>query len=166
MSAGSEIGRQIDEMLAAELARVGVTARVRTLEWAAFVEKVDAGDFEAASLAWSAVDPNPDPYFYWHSSQCAPKGLNDGCYANPEADRLMEEARLETRRGARTEMLRPAPPDPPRRRAGDLRRQRRAEGTPSASRVRGLTTSPLGLYGIWPGPLAWWAAPGRRAAAP
>ena len=49
-------------MLAAELARVGVTARVRTLEWAAFVERVDAGDFEAASLAWSAVDPNPDPY--------------------------------------------------------------------------------------------------------
>jgi hypothetical protein len=27
-------------------------------------------------------------------------------------------------------------------------------------RVRGLATSPLGLYGIWPGPLAWWAGPG------
>ena len=38
VSAGSEIGRQIDEMLAAELSRVGVTARVRTMEWAAFVE--------------------------------------------------------------------------------------------------------------------------------
>jgi ABC-type transport system substrate-binding protein len=23
-------------------------------------------------------------------------------------------------------------------------------------RVRGLVTSPLGLAGIWPGPIAWW----------
>ncbi len=163
VSAGSEIGRQIDEMLAAELARVGVTARIRTLEWAAFVEKVDSGDFEAASLAWSAVDPNPDPYFYWHSTQCSPQGLNNGCYASPEADRLMETARLET--------------DPARRKAdlGRLHQLLRddapaifvvnaAQKVAFRKRIRGLTTSPLGLYGIWPGPLAWWAAPEPGAA--
>lgn len=163
-SAGSDIGRQIDEMLAAELARVGVTARVRTMEWAAFVERVDAGDFEAASLAWSAVDPNPDPYFYWHSSQCAPKGLNDGCYANPEADRLMTEARQE--------------PDDARR-LQDLHRLHRlfrdeapAIFVVNASQkyafrrsIRGLTTSPLGLFGIWPGPVAWWGEPAAAGAA-
>ena len=158
VSAGSEVGRQIDEMLAAELARVGVTARIRTLEWAAFVEKVDAGDFEAASLAWSAVDPNPDPYFYWHSSQCSPQGLNNGCYASPEADRLMETARLETDAVRRREVL------------GRLHRLLRddapaifvvnaAQKMAFRKRIRGLTTSPLGLYGIWPGPLAWWAPP-------
>ncbi len=158
VSAGSEIGRQIDEMLSAELARVGVTARIRTLEWAAFVEKIDAGDFEAASLAWSAVDPNPDPYFYWHSSQCSPNGLNNGCYASPEADRLMETARLETDPGRRKEVL------------ARLHRLLRddapavfvvnaAQKVALRRRIRGLTTSPLGLYGIWPGPLAWWAEP-------
>ncbi len=25
--------------------------------------------------------------------------------------------------------------------------------------IRGLATSPLGLSGIWPGPLGWWEAP-------
>jgi peptide/nickel transport system substrate-binding protein len=158
VSAGSEIGRQIDEMLAAELARVGVTARVRTMEWAAFVERIDAGSFEAASLAWSAVDPNPDPYFYWHSSQCAPNGLNDGCYASPEADRRMAEARQELDPGRRVAMLR------------GLHRLLRDEAPAIfvvnaaqkhafRRRVRGLVTSPLGLTGIWPGPLSWWAAP-------
>jgi peptide/nickel transport system substrate-binding protein len=82
-----------------------VTAHVRALEWAAFVERVDGGDFEAASLAWSAVDPNPDPYFYWDSSQCAPKGLNSGCYSNPEADRLMRAARREIDSAKRLELL-------------------------------------------------------------
>ena len=158
VSAGSEIGRQIDEMLASELARVGVTARVRPMEWAAFVERVDGGAFEAASLAWSAVDPNPDPYPYWHSSQCPPAGLNDGCYASPEADRLMAEARAE--------------PDDARRLA-DLHRLHRllrdeapalfvvnaSQKVAFRRRIRGLTTSPLGLYGIWPGPLSWWAQP-------
>ena len=32
-------------------------------------------------------------------------------------------------------------------------------------RVRGLTTSPLGIFNTWPGPLGWWAADaGARAA--
>jgi peptide/nickel transport system substrate-binding protein len=158
VSAGSEVGRQIDEMLASELAKAGVTARVRAMEWAAFVEKVDSGDFEAASLAWSAVDPNPDPYFYWHSSQCAPAGINDGCYANPAADALMVQAREEMDEGRRVEIL--------HRLHRLLRDEAPALFVVNASqkyafrkRVRGLTTSPLGLYGIWPGPLAWWGAP-------
>jgi peptide/nickel transport system substrate-binding protein len=166
VSAGSEIGRQIDEMLASELSRVGVTARVRTMEWAAFVARVDAGDFEGALLGWSAVDPNPDPYFYWHSSQCAPKGLNSVCYQNPEADRLMEEARREADPDARTEMFhrlhRIFRDDAP-----VLFLVNSTQKFGFSRRVRGLTTSPLGLYGIWPGPLNWWAAPeaARRPAA-
>ena len=158
MSAGSEIGRQIDEMLASELSRVGVTARVRTMEWAAFVARVDGGDFEAASLGWSAVDPNPDPYFYWHSTQCAPKGLNASCYQSPEADRLMDLARREEDPEARNAMF--------HRLHRILRDEAPVLFLVNASqkfgfsrRVRGITTSPLGLYGIWPGPLGWWAAP-------
>ncbi len=152
VSAGSEIGRQIDEMLAAELAMVGVAARVRAMEWAAFVERIDAGEFEAASLAWSAADPNPDPYYYWHSSQCAPKGLNDGCYASADADRLMEETRREADAGRRAALL--------HRLHRMLRDDAPAIFVVNASqkyafrrRVRGLATSPLGLSGIWPGPL-------------
>ncbi len=163
--AGFETGRQVAEMLAAELARAGVTARVRTMEWAAFIERVDAGDFEAASLAWSAVDPNPDPYPYWHSSQCAPNGLNASCFRSAEADRLMTEARAELDTGRRDAIFH------------RLHRLFRDEApviflVNSTQKfgfdrsIRGLTTSPLGLSGIWPGPLGWWEAPrpARQAA--
>lgn len=166
VSTGSEVGRQIDEMLAAELSRVGVDARVRALEWAAFVALVDAGDFDAASLGWSTVDPNPDPYFYWHSSQCAPKGLNSVCYRNPEADRLMDEARREMDSGRRADLFhrlhRIFRDDAP-----VLFLVNSTQKFAFSNRVRGLTTSPLGLYGIWPGPLGWWVAPeaARRPAA-
>jgi peptide/nickel transport system substrate-binding protein len=162
VSEGSEVGRQIDEMLASELARVGVTARVRILEWGAFVEKVDAGDFAAASLAWSAVDPNPDPYFYWHSSQCPPHGLNGGCYTNPEADRLMEEARREKDSLRRTEIYhrlhRIFRDDAPA-----IFVVNASQKYGFGSRVRGVTPSPLSFF-YWPGALDWWAGPGAQAA--
>jgi peptide/nickel transport system substrate-binding protein len=155
VSAGSDIGRQIDEMLSAELANVGVTARVRQMEWSAFVAKVDAGEFDAASLGWSSVDANPDPYFYWHSSQCPPNGQNNGCYRSAEADRLMEEARTTLDAQKRKETFH------------RLHRIFRDDApaifvvNPTqkyalTKSVRGVTTSPLGLYGIWPGPLGWW----------
>jgi peptide/nickel transport system substrate-binding protein len=161
VSAGSNVGRQIDEMLAAELARVGIRAQVRPLEWASFVERLDAGNFEAASLAWSASDPNPDPFPYWHSSQWPPRGLNSGFYRNPEADRLMEEARREMRGDARLKIY--------HRLHAIFRDDAPAIFVTNASTkyafrkdIAGLVTSPLGISGIWPGPLGWWRVEADR----
>jgi len=158
VSAGSTAGRQINEIFAAELARAGVKARIRTLEWATFVERVDSGDYEAASLAWAASDANPDPFPYWHSSQFPPAGGNVAFYRNAAADELMEEARGEL--------------DPEKRRAIYHRLHRVFRNDPPVvfvvnasqkyafrTRVRGIVTSPLGLYGFWPGPLSWWGTP-------
>ncbi len=157
VSTGTTAGRQIDETFAAELARAGIRATIRPVEWAAFSERVDAGDFEAASLAWSASDPNPDPYPFWHSSQWPPHGLNSEFYKNADADRLMEEARAEQDESRRTAIYH------------RLHRIFRDDApvifvaTSSqkfgfSRRVRGLVTSPLGMFGIWPGPLGWWPA--------
>jgi peptide/nickel transport system substrate-binding protein len=158
VSAGSETGRQINEIFAAELARAGVRARLRSLEWSSFIERIDAGDYEAASLAWGASDANPDPFPYWHSSQFSPAGGNVAFYANRAADELMGEARNEL--------------DPEKRRAIYHRLHRVFRDDPPVifvvnaaqkyafrNRVRGIVTSPLGLYGFWPGPLSWWGTP-------
>jgi peptide/nickel transport system substrate-binding protein len=159
VSAGSNAGQQIDEMLASELGRIGVRARVRPLEWASFVERIDAGSFEAASLAASASDPNPDPFPYWHSSQCPPRGLNSGCYRNAEADRLMEEARREMDEGARVKIY--------HRLHAIFRDDAPAVFVTNTSAkyafrrdTGGLVTSPLGFSGIWPGPVGWWRSAG------
>ena len=160
VSAGSNVGRQIDEMLSTELARVGVKATVRPLEWAAFVERIEAGSFEAASLATSASDPNPDPFPFWHSSQWPPAGLNSGFYRNPEADRLMEEARREMNEDARRKIY--------HRLHALFRDDAPAIFVTNASAkyaftrgIGGLATSPLGFAGIWPGPAGWWRIPDR-----
>jgi peptide/nickel transport system substrate-binding protein len=157
-SAGSTAGRQLDEIFAAELARAGIRARLRPLEWAAFIERIDSGDYEAASLAWAASDANPDPFPYWHSSQFPPSGVNTAFYANPAADRLMEEARRELdsekRRGIYYSLHRIFRDDAPVVFVANA-----SQKYAFRRRVRGLVTSPLGLYGFWPGPLSWWGTP-------
>jgi peptide/nickel transport system substrate-binding protein len=158
VSAGSNAGRQIDEIFAAELARAGIRARIRPLEWAAFTERVDSGAYEAATLGWAAADPNPDPYPYWHSSQFPPRGLNGSYYSNPAADRLMEEARRELDAEKRREIYhrlhRVFRDDPP-----VVFVVNATQKYAFRRRVHGLVTSPLGLFGFSPGPLSWWGTP-------
>jgi len=164
VSSGNTIGREIDETFAAELSRAGIRARVRTLEWASFVERLDSGSFEAASLASSAPDPNPDPYAYWHSSQWPPRGLNSGYYRNAEADRLMDAAREERDEAKRIAIY--------HRLHRIFRDDAPAIFVANATkkyglrrRLEGVATSPLGLFAIWPGPLDWRAAaPGANGA--
>ena len=159
VSSGTPVGQQIDEIFAAELARAGIVAHIRPLDWSVYVERLESGDFEAASGAWSASDPNPDPYPYWHSSQFPPKGLNSSFYSNPEADGLMEAARREMDPGKRIATF--------HRLHAIFRDDAPAIFVTNASLkyafrrdVRGIVTSPLGLFGIWPGPVGWWSARG------
>lgn len=161
VSSGSTIGQQIDEVFAAELAKAGISARVRPLEWSSYLERVDAGNFDAASGAWAASDPNPDPYPYWHSSQWPPAGLNSAFYRNTEADRLMEEARRERDESRRLAIY--------HRLHRIFRDDAPAIWVSNASQkyafrrsVSGIATSPLGLFGIWPGPLGWWKAEAEK----
>ncbi len=72
----------------ADLARVGVRAEIRTLDFGAFVARQRQGDFDAAIDGLAAglgVDLDP----VWHSD----RPFNFGGYASAEVDRLVEEAR-------------------------------------------------------------------------
>lgn len=77
-----------------ELDRVGVRMNIVTMEWAAFLERLDKKDFDATSLGWSA-SVDSDPYQIWHSSQATTSsGSNFVSFRNAEADRLMDVARV------------------------------------------------------------------------
>src|SRR5204863_565952 len=90
LGAGSDIQRQVAEIVQQSWRKAGIEVAIRPIEWAAFSTKVDAGDFEAAMLAYN-LDPNPDLAPNWHSSQVPPNGLNASFYRNPRADALMDE---------------------------------------------------------------------------
>lgn len=78
-------------MIQAQLALVGVEARVRSLDFHALVDRLDAHEFDAALGAWG-IDTSLDLWYAFHSAAIS-DGYNSGGYANPEVDRLIDVAR-------------------------------------------------------------------------
>lgn len=93
VAAGSRMGQNIGLMLRENLLRAGIEMDVRSLEWAAMLKSIASRDFDAVMLAWS-TSIDEEPYQLWHSTQAA-QGSNFIGFQNPEADRLIEKARVE-----------------------------------------------------------------------
>ncbi len=80
-------------IIQAQLKKLGMDVRIRTVEWAVFTSQfIDKGFFDAVILGW-VVPVEPDLYDVWHSSRMRPNGLNFMMYANKELDGILEKAR-------------------------------------------------------------------------
>ncbi len=86
------IAEKILTLYKEELARAGVELVIRPLEWASMLDRVDKREFDAILMGWQ-MPPDPDPHQVWHSSQ-VDKGSNYIGFANAEADRMIDDARV------------------------------------------------------------------------
>jgi peptide/nickel transport system substrate-binding protein len=82
-------------IIQAQLARVGIEARIQSYDWGTFFGDIKAGRFQLYGLTWVGIR-TPDIFRYvFHSASAPPEGANRGRYRNPEVDRLIETARAE-----------------------------------------------------------------------
>ena len=92
-NAGNEARAKTAAILQQNLAEVGIAMKIRTVEWAAFInEFIDKRKFDAVILGWN-ITPDPDQFDIWHSSKTGPKELNHVGFANTDVDRLLDEGR-------------------------------------------------------------------------
>ncbi len=101
---GSETGDKISTILKEELDKVGIVMNIRNTEWAVFTMRLNERKFDAVTLGWS-MGVESDPYQIWHSSQLE-QGSNFVGFANKEADKLIDAARIEFDRDKRIELYR------------------------------------------------------------
>ena len=92
--AGSPTGVLFAQLLQEELKKIGVQMTIAQLDPALMLKRVLGGDFESAYMSWQ-LDPEPDLFQLFHSSQVPPAGQNFIYYSNPEADRLIDASRKE-----------------------------------------------------------------------
>ena len=75
------------------LRKVGIEAKVRVVEWAAFLKEfINKKNFQAVIMGWTTPQ-DPDLYDVWHSSKTKEGELNFISYKNPELDKYIELAR-------------------------------------------------------------------------
>ncbi|WP_375784240.1 ABC transporter substrate-binding protein [Bradyrhizobium sp. Pha-3] len=86
----TEATAQVIQSMAAE---AGFDMKIRVTEFATSLKQAEAGEYQAYMLAWSGrIDPDGNSYVFLHKD--APQ--NYSAWANPEADKALDDARLTT----------------------------------------------------------------------
>ncbi|MCB9966067.1 MAG: ABC transporter substrate-binding protein [Geminicoccaceae bacterium] len=84
----------------ADLAAVGIDARIETYEWNTFLGQVNPGlegKAGMAEMAWMTNDPDTLPFLALRTEAMPENGgFNSGYYSNPMVDELLEAARRAT----------------------------------------------------------------------
>lgn len=98
---GNEQRIKVATIIQYQLAQVGIEVRIRTVEWAAFIEKfVNTRNFDAVVLGWT-ITQDPDIYDVWHSSKIPAPGLNFIGFKNEKLDALLKKGRHTLEQSAR-----------------------------------------------------------------
>ncbi len=92
---GSEVTRRVGDYLKDQCARVGIRVKIRTMDWSVFMKTMDDRDYDALTMGWSPASPESDPQQIWHSRYIENQGDNFVQWRNADADKLIEEGRLE-----------------------------------------------------------------------
>ncbi|MEO6843467.1 MAG: ABC transporter substrate-binding protein [Bradyrhizobium sp.] len=88
--AETEAVAQVIQSMAAE---TGFDMKIRVTEFATSLKQAEAGEYQAYMLAWSGrIDPDGNSYIFLHKD--APQ--NYSAWANEEADKALDDARLVT----------------------------------------------------------------------
>ena len=93
------------QVFQAQLTRIGVDLQLEVLDWPAYIKRQRAMDFTSTNTNFfPKVDPDDAYYRYFHSKG----GANElsGGYANPAADKLLEEGEATVDPGKRAEAYR------------------------------------------------------------
>ncbi|WP_241657787.1 peptide-binding protein [Anaerobacillus alkaliphilus] len=89
-NSGNVVRRDIGIIAQQYLAQVGIEVKAEQMEWGAFLDKINAPnfDFDAVVMAWGlALDP--DPSAIWHSKEIE-NGLNRSAYRNDRVDEIAD----------------------------------------------------------------------------
>lgn len=101
---GSSIGPRLAKYLTDQGKLVGIRVTERVTDWSALDAIRNSRDFDALTQAWQWTDPEADPFQIFHSSQISDQGDNWIQWNNPEADRVIEQARATIDEAARAKL--------------------------------------------------------------
>ncbi len=151
---GSESGPVVSAILQDDLRKIGVDMHVQNIEWAAYLERVRAHDFEACIAAWG-MDPDPDSgWNIWRSDQYD-DGRNYIGYSNARVDELYSKGRElfdpKGRRDCYREIQKLIYRDQPYTFLWN-----RSSLWAFSRRLGGVELSPRGIGSFYPGMLNWW----------
>jgi dipeptide transport system substrate-binding protein len=102
--------RRVAEMVADDLARIGIRATLQTAPWAAYRDRVLAGDTALAFYGWTSDNGDPDNFLgiLLGCREGQPTANNIAKWCDPRYDALVDQARLTADRDKRAALYKQA----------------------------------------------------------
>lgn len=86
--------KRIAEMMQADLAKIGVNAKLVTFEWGEYRKRMQQGEHLTGMLGWTGDNGDPDNFFFLHGCDAArPGGQNLSKWCNKDFDSRLLKAR-------------------------------------------------------------------------
>ena len=86
--------KRIAEMMQADLAKIGVNAKLVTFEWGEYRKRMQQGEHITGMLGWTGDNGDPDNFFFLLGCDAArPGGQNLAKWCNKDFDSRLEKAR-------------------------------------------------------------------------
>ncbi len=97
--------KRMAEMMQADLAKVGITAELKSFEWGEYRKRLGAGEHQMGLLGWTGDNGDPDNFFFLMGCQDGKAGSsNNSKWCNKDFDASLVEARNLSDQGQRTEI--------------------------------------------------------------
>jgi dipeptide transport system substrate-binding protein len=88
-------GKRIGEMMQADLAKIGVNAKLVTFEWGEYRKRLQNAEDMTGQMGWTGDNGDPDNFFFLLSCPDGkPAGNNISKWCNAEFDDLLVKARV------------------------------------------------------------------------
>ena len=97
--------KRMAEMMQADLAKVGITAELKSFEWGEYRKRLQAGEHQMGFLGWTGDNGDPDNFFFLYGCPDGkPAGQNLSKWCSKDFDAALLEARNTADQAKRTEL--------------------------------------------------------------
>ena len=104
-------GRKVAEAMQADLAKVGIKAKIISYDWGTYLKKSSMGEHDMVLIGWTGDNGDPDNFLNVllsaHAAETKP-AQNRAFWKNDEFTALVDEAKVTTDVAKRTELYRKA----------------------------------------------------------
>lgn len=101
-------GQKVAEAIQADFAKIGVKAKIVTMDWGTYLEKLAKGEAPMYIVGWTGDNGDADNFMYALLDKDAIGSNNNSQYSNEEVHKLLIQAQIETDENKRNELYKQA----------------------------------------------------------
>lgn len=103
-------GRKVAEAMQADLAKVGINAKIVSYDWGTYLDKIKMGEHDMCLIGWTGDNGDPDNFLYVLLSAAAAEkpAQNYSFWKDPKFNELIEKAKVTADVKVRTQLYKEA----------------------------------------------------------